>query len=269
MNMYDDYDNKIGTKTYNKNKGLLKPDGSYGNRVNMNFFPTANVGNNTQKPTTSFQNINNFSNGIRPPKVTLKTGEENTNKIGNFLKYLTDKRNANMQSKYDELNLKNNQFLKNLANSKYQARQNRLEKASLFDRELQQKNNQFNKTYDFNRQKFDREHDLEMQKYLHSNNKKNDPEDYKIDRTKIFTKDPTSIIPEWDDLDENTKREAMQIYINNGVIPKIKKLEDGWFSDTYAIDKENSTNNTQSKGKSQQDDEEKRFLEWKKLNGYS
>lgn len=67
---------------------------------------------------------------------------------------------------------------------------------------------------------------------------KNDP--YKTakiqnDRYKLFMKSPSSIIPQWDDLDENDKRLALDYFVKTGSIPQVQKVDDGWFSDTYKV----------------------------------
>jgi len=266
--MYDDNGTKIGTKSRQAGQGLVKPDGSYGDGVTMNFNPPKPKNSivNSLAQSQKSQFPNNYPNGIKPPQVHLQTGEENTNKIGNFLQYLTDKRNANMMQKYDALNMKNNQFIQTLKNSKFQAGQNRLEREQLQNQRLAQQQGQFNKTFDFNSQKFDRTHDLDMQKYLHPIRKTDNTEKYKIDRTKLFTKNPTSIVPEWEDLEDGQKKQVMQHYISTGTVPKINKVNDGWFSDTYSLD----TQPQQSSNRSTQQtlsDEEKQFNEWKKRQG--
>jgi len=275
MQMKRDDGTVIGTESIDYGAGLQRPDGSYGNKVTMSFDPPKPKKNNlisslAQSQQQSSYFPNNFPNGMKAPQVHLQTGEENTAKIGNFLKYLTDKRNAGMQQQYDAMNLKNRQFSQRLQNDKYQSQQNRLEKKYLQNQRLSQQRSQFDKSFDFNVQKFDRTHDLDMQKFQSSLGAKNNGEKYKLERTKIFTKNPAALVPEWDDLDEGIKRQVSQYYINTGTIPNIKK-EDGWFSDTYSIDTQNKNTNRNKTNVSQKttDDEKKQFLEWKKLQGNS
>lgn len=242
MNMYNINNDPIGTKTIQQGKGLQMPDGSFGNSVTMKFNNTTQKQNrmiNTLAQTQQKQSFtNNYPNGIKPPLVHLEL-DNNNKEIGNFLQYLADKRNAAMIQKYDEMNMKNNQFLKRLSNSKFQSKQNRYQQQLLQQQRLKQQQKQFNKTFDFNVQKFDITHDFEMQKYLHPQNITDSSEKYKLERTKIFTKDPSSLVPEWEDLDEKTKIQVRDSYINNGTIPKLESSS-GWFGDVYRIAGENN-----------------------------
>ena len=62
------------------------------------------------------------------------------------------------------------------------------------------------------------------------------------ERLKVFVKSPSTIIPEWDDLDEGTRREALNYYLKTGQAPTIKKIDGGWFgSDKYTIVSPNET----------------------------
>ncbi len=270
--MYDDNGVRIGSKLRQAGKGLIKPDGSYGDSVSMKFEPQKNpIISSLASSGPQVNSLqNNYPNGIKPPQVQLKTGEENTNKIGNFLQYSVAKRNAAMANKYDALNMKNNQFLSNLANSKYQSQQNRLEKSALQNQRLSQQQSQFNKTFDFNSQKYERDHDFEMQKYLHPISKTNNQEKYTIDRTKIFTKDPAAIVPEWDYLKDADKKIVMDSYIKTGSIPKIEKYNgDSWFGSDYRIASNDKKTNSENIDNNAVNDEEKQFYEWKKAHGYN
>jgi len=239
--MYDDNGTKIGTKSRQAGHGLEKPNGGgYGDGVTMNFNPPKPKNSivNSLAQSKKSQFPNNYPNGIQRPNLSLKL-DNNNKDIGNFLQYLTDKRNADMMQKYDALNMKNNQFIQTLKNSKYQANQGRLEKQYLQDKRLTQQQGQYNSTYDFNTQKFDKTHDFEMQKYLHPVGKTDNSEKYKIDRTKLFTKDPASLVPHWDKLDDNQKNQVRNSYIQNGTIPKLKAYDgESWFGDDYKIDGE-------------------------------
>jgi hypothetical protein len=262
MKMFDNNGNVIGNKTITQGAGQQKPDGSYGNSVSMQFEPQKNPIINSlasrRQQASSFPN--NYPNGIKPPQVHLKTGEENTAKIGNFLQYRADIRNANMTNKYDALNMKNNQFLRTLANSKFQAGQDRLEKEKLQGERLALQQQHHNDTMGFNREKFEKNYKLNKDKF-------------DLEKQTKFVAKPTEMKSRADIFDtmyqgyydENTKdaldgneilkSQARNYYMQHGKMPSIEAYDgESWFGDDYRIV---SDNPQQNKQKQQQYDSQK------------
>ena len=262
MNMYNSNNQNIGTKTITQGGGMQRPDGSNGNLVSMNFNPPQQnpIIQSLAKP--SYAASPNFPNGMKAPQVNLKSGQEDTSKIGNFLQYRTGLRNANMAMNYDKMNMnrasqnadrnqRGNQFIKRLALTKSNQDLNRNQNASQFIKRFNLGSQQFDRTFDFN-----------MQKYLHPN-ATNNTEKYKLDRTKIFTKDPSSLVPHWGDLDDNAQNQVRNSYINTGVIPKIN-FEKGFmgYGNSATLAGENNSTQTKQQPKKVDTDKEDRFKQY-------
>ncbi len=255
MKMFDNNGNFIGNKTVTQGAGQQRPDGSYGNSVSMQFEPQKNpiISSLASSRPQASSLPNNYPNGIKPPQVHLQTGQENTDKIDNFLQYRTDIRNANMANKYDALNMKNNQFLRTLANSKFQAGQNRLEKYKLQNDRLAQQQQQYDNTLDFNKNKFNKNYELNQEKFdFQKQTAGTKPTDMKS-RAKIFDTMYKGYYDKntSDALDDNDvlKSQARNYYMQHGKMPNVEAYDgDSWFGKDYRI----ADNNPQQQQQQQQ-----------------
>lgn len=89
-------------------------------------------------------------------------------------------------------------------------------------------------------------HDIMGEYYrgLLAQKEQGEPDPYKMDKIKIeryklLSKSPATLIPQWDDLDETQKSIAAQYFVEYGKLPPIKKNPNsGWFSSEpeYIID---------------------------------
>lgn len=114
MNMYDKNNSVIGTKKITNGGGLLKPDGTKGKHIKMDFDrPQMQIESNAPKMISnianSFRSSQSFPNGMQAPQVKYETpkGDENFSRI---LRNISAKKNANMIMQYDKMDNSNQQF---------------------------------------------------------------------------------------------------------------------------------------------------------------
>lgn len=85
-------------------------------------------------------------------------------------------------------------------------------------------------------------HDIMGEYYrgLLSQKEQGEPDPYKIDKIKIeryklLAKSPTSVIPFWDNLDEQNKVLAADYFVRTGQLPQVQEVKDGLFGQTYKV----------------------------------
>lgn len=240
--MYNDQRQKIGTKTIQQGAGLQRPDGSFGNGVTMNFAPPPII-RQPQEQQSQQNMLNNsyggMENGVSAPKVQYEV-QEGAGLYGSIIRNLAISRNAKMQQDYDRLNA-------NL----YDRNQDRTQQTRNQDQNRNQEQYLFDKKIDNSNQQFDREMDFKYQDLKYQNAVKNVMTPYQQaqinqkqydGRVQSFSDDAfKSMLPqgvsENIDTDSTAYNQAKQQYFKDGTIPKFKLDEHNYFSkDDFSID---------------------------------
>jgi len=252
--------------------------GNVNNAGNYNINPLVNQATKQREyDLPSFGNKNVLSNdwyntalkrvdATNKMKMDLKRNALLSNIINPMIRANTSNNQQNIQ---------NNQFIQTLKNSKFQSRQNRLERENLQNQRLAQQQKQYDKTLDFNTQKFDRTHDFEMQKYLHPKQKNITPYQKEQIRMKEIDRRYKNFDPDYfnaqlpedvdDEISDKNRAIAQKYYKENGVMPKFKS-DNSWYDDDYVVDTSQQTSSSKPTQQAQSD-EEKQFNEWKKRQG--
>lgn len=225
--MYRDDGTKIGTKTVTQGAGLQRQDGTRGNHVSMQFNPPKEQPKTQQQQLQ--QNYNNsygtMGGGVTAPKISYETpsGDKNFSRI---LRNLATSRNAKAQQSYDKMNV-----------SLYNQQQNRYQKEMFQNQNINNSNQQFDRTMDFNTQKLKQQQAVKnvmtpyqqqqtRQAQYNSRVKNFDDEIFKSQM-------PQAAADSINDRDYNI---AKQQFLNSGIMPNFEKYDgDSWFGDDYRV----------------------------------
>jgi hypothetical protein len=229
--MYNDQRQKIGTKTVQQGAGLKRQDGSYGNGITMNFAPPPTMAQPQQAQVNQGANFNNsyggMAGGVTAPKVQYETPTEGMSSNDNFsriIRNLAMRKNADMQFNYDKTN-----------SELYRSNQDRLQKESIFNRTMDNSNQQFDRNFDYRAMQDQREQAVKniMTPYQQAEQKRKDSEM----RLKNFDdNDFRSMMPEdvADEINDRNYAIAKRQFIETGQMPQFNK-SGSWYDDDYSV----------------------------------